>query len=35
MYPEAGGGATSKFDGERIGEDPFGNGAGDKSGGIP
>ena len=32
---EVGGGARSKFDGERIGEDRFGNGAGDESGGIP
>ena len=33
--PEARGGARSKFDRERIGEDRFGNGAGDKNGGIP
>ena len=33
--PEAGGGSRGKFDGELIGEDRFGNGAGDESGGIP
>ena len=32
--PEAGGSSRGKFDGERIGEDRFGNGAGDESGGI-
>ena len=35
MDSEAGGGARSKFDGERIGEDRFGNDAGDENGGIP
>ena len=33
--PVAGGGVRSKFDGERIGEDRFGNGAGAESGSIP
>ena len=33
--PEAGGGARRKIDEERIGEDLFGNGAGDENGGIP
>ena len=33
--PEAGGGSRGKFDGERISDDLFGNGAGDESGGIP
>jgi hypothetical protein len=35
MDPEAGGGTKSKFDGGRIGEDRFGNSAGDESGVIP
>ena len=33
--PEAGGGSRGKSDRERVGEDRFGNGAGNESGGIP
>ena len=33
--PEAGSGSRGKSDGERVGGDRFGNGAGDESGRIP